>query len=77
MGLCEVLRPRKGGVVEIDTLALCYSDVEAARQWRTKTFVCIQCDLPNWDARQLSDIALKFPSAEEPTILLSDRSKRQ
>ena len=59
-----------------DSVALTYSNVEAAKQWRVSAFECRVAKVsPDWDNPLPSDIALKFPGDEEPTILLSARSE--
>ena len=57
-----------------DSLVLCYSDVEAAKQWWIDTFDCSLEKVPkDWDNPLPSDIALKLPGHAQPTILLNDR----
>jgi hypothetical protein len=61
-----------------DSLVLCYSNIEAAKQWWIETFDCRPAKVPaNWDNPLPSDIALKLPGDAEPTILLSDRAEVQ
>jgi catechol 2,3-dioxygenase-like lactoylglutathione lyase family enzyme len=55
-----------------DSVALSYSNVEAAKQWWIKVFDCkVEKVPPDWDNPLPSDVALKFPSEREPTILLN------
>jgi hypothetical protein len=55
-----------------DSLAFTYSNIEAAKQWWIETFGCKAAKVPaDWDNTLPSDVALKFPGDEEPTILLS------
>lgn len=61
-----------------DSLVLCYSDVEAAKQWWIDIFDCWPEKVPgDWDNPLPSDIALKLPGHAQPTILLNDRSEVQ
>jgi hypothetical protein len=53
-----------------------YSDVQAAKQWWTKTFNCKATPVPDdWDNSLPSDVALKFPGDSDPTVLLSDKAE--
>src|SRR5438067_4561042 len=57
-----------------DGVVLCYSNAEAAKRWWIETFDCKQVSVPaDWDNTCPSDIALKLPGDEEPTVLLSSR----
>ena len=59
-----------------DSIALTYSNVEAAKQWWVSAFECTVAKIPlDWDNPLPSDVALKLPGGKEPTILLSDRSE--
>jgi len=59
-----------------DSISLCYSNVEQAKQWWLNAFDCKQSKVPpEWDNPLPSDVALKLPGDSEPTILLSDRSE--
>lgn len=61
-----------------DSLVLCYSNVEMAKQWWIDTFDCKQAKVPtDWDNPLPSDIALKLPGDAAPTILLCDRAEVQ
>jgi hypothetical protein len=61
-----------------DSLVVCYSNLEAAKQWWIETFDCKPAKVPeDWDNRLPSDIALKLPGDSEPTILLCDRAEVQ
>ena len=55
-----------------DSLAFTYSNIEAAKQWWIETLGCKVAKIPaSWDNTLPSDVALKFPGDDEPTILLS------
>ena len=55
-----------------DSLGFTYSNIEAAKQWWIETFGCKVAKVPaDWDDPLPSDVALKFPEDDEPTILLS------
>ena len=55
-----------------DFLAFTYSNIEAAKHWWIETFGCKVATVPaDWDNTLSSDVALKFPEDDEPTILLS------
>ena len=55
-----------------DSLGFTYSNIEAAKQWWIETFGCKVAKVPaDWDNTLPSDVALKFPEDDEPTILLS------
>ncbi len=57
-----------------DSVVLCYSNVEAGKRWWIEAFDCKQVPVPaDWENTGPSDIALKLPGDEEPTILLSSR----
>jgi hypothetical protein len=59
-----------------DSVVLAYSNVEAAKQWWVSAFECKVAKIPpDWDSTLPSDVALKFPGEEEPTILLSSRAE--
>ena len=59
-----------------DSIVLSYSDVAAAKQWWMIAFDCKEVEVPSdWDNPLPSDVALKFPGTEEPTVLLSSRSE--
>jgi len=59
-----------------DSLALTYSAVDAAKQWWIETFDCKVAKVPeDWDNTLPSDVALKFPRDDEPTILLSAQTE--
>ena len=56
-----------------DSIALCYSDVTAAKKWWMQSFGCKDAKVPaDWDCSLPSDVALKLPGYEVPTIVLSD-----
>jgi len=59
-----------------DSIALSYSNVEAAKQWWIETFDCKMAKVPeDWDNTLPSDVALKFAQDDEPTILLSAQTE--
>jgi len=53
-------------------LELVCSDIQAEKQWWISTFDCKETRLPEWDGPLPSDIALRLPGANAPTILLRD-----
>ena len=56
-----------------DSIALCYSDVTAAKKWWMRSFGCKDAKVPaEWDCGLSSDAALQLPGHDVPTILLSD-----
>ena len=64
------------GLFHTDSVALSYSNVEAAKQWWTGTFGCEVVRVPpDWDNPLPSDVALTLPGDSEPTILLSAQSE--
>jgi catechol 2,3-dioxygenase-like lactoylglutathione lyase family enzyme len=64
------------GLFRADSVALSYSNVEAAKQWWVDTFGCKVVRVPqNWDNPLPSDVALTLPGDNEPTILLSAQSE--
>jgi catechol 2,3-dioxygenase-like lactoylglutathione lyase family enzyme len=59
-----------------DSVALSYSNVEAAKQWWIDTFGCKVVRVPqDWDNRLPSDVALTLPGYSGPTILLNAQSE--
>ena len=53
-----------------DSLVLTYANVEAAKQWWIAIFDGKWGKLPeHWDNTLPSDVTLKFPRDDEPTIL--------
>jgi hypothetical protein len=61
-----------------DSLALCCANIQAEKQWWVATFDCKGASVPSdWDCTLPSDIALKLPGADEPTISLSDKTEVQ
>jgi hypothetical protein len=59
-----------------DSVALTYSNIEAAKNWWINTFDCEAAKAPSdWDNALPSDVSLKLPGGNEPTILLSDRAE--
>jgi catechol 2,3-dioxygenase-like lactoylglutathione lyase family enzyme len=64
------------GLYRADSVALSYSNVEAAKQWWIDTFGCKVVRVPQeWDNPPPSDVALTLPGDSEPTILLSAQSE--
>ena len=60
------------GLSRADSVALSYSNVEAAKQWWIDTFDCKVVRVPqDRDSPLPSDVALALPGDSEPTILLS------
>src|SRR5579871_3954792 len=61
-----------------DSLSLCCENVQAEKQWWITTFECKETAVPtDWDCPLPSDVALKLPWADEPTILLNDKAEVQ
>ena len=59
-----------------DFLSLACSNVQTEKQWWITTFEAKETKAPvDWDCPLPSDVALKLPGAEQPTILLSDRAE--
>jgi hypothetical protein len=57
-------------------LSLACSDVQAEKQWWITAFDCKEAKVPvDWDCSLPSDVALKFPGSDQPTILLSDKAE--
>jgi len=64
------------GLFRADSVALSYSNVEAARQWWTETFGCKVAKVPrDWDNSLPSDVVLTLPGDSDATILLSAQSE--
>ena len=57
-----------------DSIALCYSDVTAAKRWWMQSFGCKEVKVPAdyWDCSLPSDVALQLPGYDVPTIALND-----
>lgn len=65
------------GLFRTDSIVLCCSNVEAAKNWWIDVFNCTEVKVPeDWDNPLASDVALRLPG-EEPSILLSDRAEVQ
>jgi hypothetical protein len=61
-----------------DSLVLYCSNVESAKQWSMKTFDCKQVKVPpDWDDPLPSDVALRLPGSDDPTILLCSKVEIQ
>ncbi len=59
-----------------ELLSLACSNVQAEKQWWIAAFGCKETKAPmGWDCPLPSDVALKLPGADEPTILLSDKTE--
>src|SRR6266481_1974635 len=57
-----------------DSLVMCYSNVEVAKRWWIEQFECKHMEVPaNWDDPLPSDVPLRLPGNDEPTILLCDQ----
>jgi hypothetical protein len=64
------------GLFYTDSVALNYSNVEAAKQWWIETFGCRVVTVPKgWDNPLPSDVVLTLPGDSDPTILLSALSE--
>src|SRR5438477_6296542 len=64
------------GLFYTDSIALSYSDVNAAKQWWIDSFGCKAVRVPqSWDDALPSDVALTLPGDNEPTILLNAQSE--
>ena len=64
------------GLFHTDSVALSYSNVDAAKRWWIDTFGCKVVKVPpDWDNPLPSDVALTLPGDREPTILLSAQRK--
>jgi hypothetical protein len=61
-----------------DSVSLCYSNIEAAKQWWIDAFGCKASRVPkDWDISLSSDVALTFPGDDVPTILLSVQAEAE
>ena len=59
-----------------DSVVLSYSNLEAAKKWWIDAFDCKVAKVPSdWDNHLPSDIALKLPGYDEPTILLCSKAE--
>jgi hypothetical protein len=59
-------------------LVLVCANVQDEAHWWIETFDCKEAKPPaDWDDPLPSDVALKLPGADRPTILLSDRREVQ
>ena len=57
-------------------LSLACSDVQAEKQWWIAVFEAKEAKVPvDWDDPLPSDVALKLPGADQPTVLLRDRAE--
>jgi hypothetical protein len=65
------------GLFGVDSLVMCYSNLEVAKLWWIEVFDCTQVGLPDWDNPLPSDVALKLTGDDEPTILLCDQREVQ
>lgn len=52
--------------------------LDVAKQWWIDAFDCKQDKVPGeWDNKLPSDVALKLPGYDQPTILLSERAEME
>jgi len=59
-----------------DSITLSYSNLEAAKKWWIDAFDCKVAKVPSdWDNRLPSDVALRLPGYDEPTILLCSKAE--
>ena len=59
-----------------DFLSLACSNVQTEKQWWITVFDAKETKVPvDWDCPLPSDVALKLPGADQPTIVLSDRAE--
>jgi len=62
----------------VDSPSLACASVHAEKQWWIAAFDCKETNIPvEWDCPLPSDVALKLPGDDQPTILLSDRTEVQ
>ncbi len=60
----------------VDSLVMCYANIELAKRWWIHQFECSQTSAPgDWDDPLPSDVALRLPGHDEPTILLCDQQE--
>jgi len=63
-------------VFSTDSITLSYSNLETAKQWWINAFDCKVAKVPSyWDNSLPSDVALKLPGQDEPSILLSSKAE--
>ncbi len=61
-----------------DSLSLCCTSVQVEKQWWVGVFECKETEVPaDWDCALPSDVALKLPGGDGPTILLSDKAEAE
>ncbi len=61
---------------QTNSIVLGYTNLEAAKKWWIDTFDCKVTKVPaDWDAQLPSDVALKLPGFDQPTILLCSRAE--
>jgi len=59
-----------------DSVVLCCANVNSANQFWIKAFDCKPVKPPaNWDNPLPSDVAIKLPGYDDPTILICDRTE--
>jgi glyoxalase/bleomycin resistance protein/dioxygenase superfamily protein len=59
-----------------DSVTLAYSDVEGAKRWWIDAFGCKVVKQPSdWDCPLPSDVALRLPGHDAPTILLNAKAE--
>jgi hypothetical protein len=65
-----------GALFRTDSIVLSYSNLDAAKKWWIDAFDCKVVKVPSdWDSQLTSDIALKLPGCDDPTILLCSRAE--
>lgn len=61
-----------------DSLSLICTNIDLEKRWWIAAFDCAEAKVPrDWDDSLPSDVALRLPGADAPTILLSDRTEVQ
>ena len=59
-----------------DSVTLDYADIEGAKHWWMEAFDCHVTKVPSdWDCPLPSDVALKLPGHDAPTILLNAKAE--
>jgi hypothetical protein len=59
-----------------DSVALAYTDIEAAKRWWIAAFDCKVVKVPSdWDYPLPSDVALQLPGNDASTILLNAKAE--
>jgi len=61
-----------------DSLFLSCANVALEKEWWIRVFDCKETTVPgDWDSQLPSDVALRLPGLDEPTIGLSNRAEVQ